>query len=427
MSRILILFFLLALASCQPNQTQVGSSSFVETDPAKAGFIPDRLSWIDKRIQSAIDSGEVAGTVAIIAKDGAIGYHKAFGQADIAAAKPMQKNSIFRIASMSKLVTVVCALMLYERGEFSMDTNLGDILPEFKEMQVLEGWDEKKKQFITKPAAKPIQMKQLFSHTSGIGYPVFSYVGRDGFLAANVQEAFPDMTVTLEENVKRIAKLPLIHEPGDQWTYGLNMDVLGRVIEVIDGRPFARFMKEELLDPLGLKDTGFALPQESWDRVVEVYRTEQGKLTPWGEFSRNFSNAHDEWWKRDAEKIAMGGAGIVSTAYDYARFLQMLVNDGELEGTRILGRKTVELLRRPLFRSFDGESLSMGLSVWVLDSEQDAYTSYSMGSYGWGGYFYTSYWVDPKEKLVAVIMNQVNPVESALNNDFITLTYSALK
>jgi CubicO group peptidase (beta-lactamase class C family) len=105
----------------------------------------------------------------------------------------------------------------------------------------------------------------------------------------------------------------------------------------------------------------------------------------------------------------------------------MLVNDGELEGVRILGRKTVELLHRPLFRSFDGESLSMGLSVWVLDNEEDAYTSYSMGSYGWGGYFYTSYWVDPKEKLVAVIMNQVNPVESALNSDFITLTYSALK
>jgi len=415
--------------SCNPSNQTTIHSDFYEGTPDQAGLIPDRLQRIDDRIQRSIDDGEVAGTVALIAKDGIIGYHKAFGKADIANQKPMEKSSLFRIASMSKLVTVVGALILFEQGQFNMNTNVKDILPEFSDPLIMKDWDDNKKEFITEKVKGPIKMKHLFSHTSGIVYPIFTSKGREGYQAAEVQDGFPTMDITLEEDIKRLATLPLAHEPGEKWTYGMNMDVLGRIIEVADGRPFSRFMEEEIFQPLGLNDTGFEVEERDWDRVVEVYTTVDNELQIFDQevTDRNAPHNSLQWWKKDSEKIALGGAGIVTTAYDYARFLQMLLNNGELDGVRILGRKTVELLRRPLFEDFGDESTAMGLSVWVLEEEENAYTQASIGSFGWGGYFYTSYWVDPQEKLVAVIMNQVSPTASSLNNDVTTLTYSALK
>ncbi len=427
---LLALFGFFYLTSCQELNDTVSYTEFQENDPAVAELLPERLGQVDQRIQSSIDKGEVAGTVAIIARNGTIGYHKAFGEANLAENKPMAKDALFRIASMSKLMTTVGALMLYEKGIFNMETALADILPEFRDPEVFEEWDEEERDFITRKAKNPILMKHILSHTSGIVYPIFSSEGREGYLAAGVQDGFPDMELTLEENIKRLATLPLAHDPGQKWTYGMNMDVLGRIIEVFDGRSFSQYMEEELFGPLGLEDTGFEVPEEDWDRVVEVYTTtEKGKLEVLDQevFDRQSPNNKANWWKRDAGIIALGGAGIISTAYDYARFLQMLVNDGELEGTRILGRKTVELLSRPLFPDFDGKSTAMSLSVWVLENPEGAYSPASIGSFGWGGYFYTSYWADPEENLVAVIMNQVNPAQSSLNTDFVTLTYAALE
>lgn len=426
---ITLVFAVFLLFSCKNTIEPSVVEDLYEGPPENAGLISERLANIDNRIQKSIDRGEVAGTVALIARDGVIGYHKAFGLADIANKKPMEKSSLFRIASMTKLVTVVGALMLFEQGYFTMDTNVKDILPEFGDPVIMKDWDEVKKEFITVKTKNPIKMKHLFSHTSGIVYPLFTNKGREGFLAARVQDGFPSMEITLEEDIKRLATLPLAHEPGEQWTYGMNMDVLGRIIEVIDGRPFAQFMEEELFAPLGLTDTGFEVAEADWDRVAEVYTTIDDKLQIFDQaiVDKNAPNNSAKWWTRDANKIALGGAGIITSALDYARFLQMLLNDGELDGSRILGRKTVELLRRPLFTKFGDESTDMGLSVWVLSEAANAYTPASIGSYGWGGYFYTSYWVDPQEMLVAVIMNQVSPTNSTLNNDFITLTYSAIE
>lgn len=429
-AQLLYFTFLVCLVcSCIYTNESTLVQEFYEGTPEKAGLISDRMANIDTRIQKSINNGEVAGTVAVIARDGVIGYHKAFGMADIANQKPMEKSSLFRIASMSKLMTVVGALMLFEKGNFTMDTNVKDFLPEFGDPVIMKDWDEAKKEFVTEKSKNPIKIKHLFSHTSGIVYPLFTSKGREGYLAAKVQDGFPNMEITLEEDIKRLAALPLAHEPGEQWTYGMNMDVLGRIIEVIDGRPFAQYMEEELFAPLGLTDTGFEVAREDWDRVAEVYTTIDDSLQVFDQdvVDKNAPNNTSNWWTRDANTIALGGAGIVTSAMDYARFLQMLLNEGELDGVRILGRKTVELLRRPLFTEFGDESTDMGLSVWVLSDYTNAYTPASIGSYGWGGYFYTSYWVDPQEKIVAVIMNQVSPTKSTLNNDFITLTYSALE
>ena len=430
MKKVIFLFIIILVSNCQMPDQKTAIPQFSDNTPDAAGLIPERLDAIDNAITNAIEKGEVAGTVALIARNGVIGYHKAFGMADMEAGIPMEKTHLFRIASMTKLMTVTGALILYERGHYTMDTKLSDILPEFNNPVVLVGWDETKKEFITKPADQTILMKHVFTHTSGIGYPGSNPVGREGYLTASIQSGWPNMEVTLEETIKKLAALPLEHNPGEKWTYGMGMDVLGRVIEVLDGRPFAQFMEEELFDPLGLHDTGFEVPEKDWDRVAQVYTAdENGKLQVHTQetFDKYAPHNYENWWKKDANIIANGGAGVVTSAYDYARFLQMLLNDGELEGVRILGRKTVELMRRPLYDSFGDKGTSFGLSVWVRSQATEAYSPFSIGSYGWGGYFYTSYWLDPEEKLVAVILNQVNPSRSTLNAKFETLTYSALK
>lgn len=418
------------LQSCQTPENFTLKSDFAEGTPEEAGLIPKRLNLIDQAIEAAIKNGEVAGTVAFIAKDGVISYHKAFGKADMEAGKDMTTGNLFRIASMSKLMTTVGALILFERGKYDLNTKLGDILFEFKNPAVLKGWDDKNKVFITKKANNPIRMKHVFTHSSGIGYPGSNLIGREEYLKAKIQSGWPNMEITLEENIKKLAALPLLHEPGEKWTYGMGMDVLGRMIEVLDGRPFAQFMEEELFMPLGLDDTGFEVPEKDWDRVAQVYTTDdEGKLVVHTQETFDELSPHNykNWWKKDANVIANGGAGIITTALDYARFLQMLVNDGKLDGVRILGRKTVELLRRPLFTPYGDESTDFGLSVYVVSNMFEAYSPKSIGSYGWGGYFYTNYWIDPQEKLVAVIMNQVNPAKSDLNDKFVTLTYSAIE
>ena len=399
------------------------------TKPSKAGFDAGRLKRIDKMIQGCIDKGEVPGAVALLMKDGKIGYHKAFGWADVESKKLLKKNSLFRIASMSKLITTVAALQLYEKAKYNMYTELGSILPEFKEQTILESWNNEKNEFVTKPAKKKIRMNQLFTHTSGIVYPVFTTKGRAGYMQAKITDAFPGNGETLEDNIRKLASVPLAHEPGEGHTYGMNMDVLGRVIEVLDGRPFAKYMSDEIFKPLDMDDTGFSIPSEDYDRLVSVYTIKDGKMAPFDEavFSERLPNNTPEWWKLNPDKIALGGAGIISTAYDYARFLQMLVDGGELDGKRILGRKIVDMISRGLHHNDPESSTSVGLSVSVVTNVEIHLSPESQGTFNWGGYFYTSFWVDPKEKFVGVLMSQINPGNSQMGGNFKLMAYSALK
>ena len=419
---IFVAALLIAISSGQ-------SKDLKNSNPSRAGFDSDRLKRIDKMIQDCIDREEVPGAVGILIKDGKIGYHKAFGWADIESKKPLKKDTLFRIASMSKLITTVAALQLFEKAEYNMFTELGSILPEFKEQTVLESWDGEKQAFATQPAKKKIQMNQLFTHTSGIVYPIFTYKGRAGYMKEKIIDAFPGENISLEENIKRLAGVPLAHEPGEGQTYGMNMDVLGRVIEVLDGRPFAKYMREEIFTPLNMKDTGFAVPKNKWDRVSSVYTTKDGKLSLFDEsvFDERAPNNKPEWWKRNPDKIALGGAGLISTAIDYALFLQMLVNGGELDGKRILGRKTVEMISRGVHQSNPESSTASGLSVGVVTNSEKHLHPESQGSFSGGGYFYTSFWVDPKEKFIGILLSQINPGYSQMAGNFKLMSYSALK
>ena len=397
--------------------------------PSKAGFDGERLERIDRMIQGCIDRKEVPGAVAILVRNGKIAYHKAFGWADIASKKPLKNDSLFRIASMSKLITTVGALQIYEKGHYYMHTELGSVLPEFKEQQILESWNTEKGVFVSRPAQKKILMNQLFTHTSGIVYPVFTSKGRAGYMKSKITDAFPGGDVTLEDNIKRLASVPLAHEPGEGYTYGMNMDVLGRIIEVLDGRPFAKYMRDEIFTPLDMKDTGFSIPKKKYKRMVTVYTTKNGKMELFDDqvFAERLPNNTPEWWKRNPDKIALGGAGIISTVYDYACFLQMLVNDGELGGKRILGRKTVEMISRELYKSTPDSSTSIGLSVSVVSDTNKHLHPESEGTYSWGGYFYTSFWVDRKEKFVGVLMSQINPGQSKMAANFKLMAYTSLK
>ena len=419
---IFVAALLIAISSGQ-------SKDLKNSNPSRAGFDSDRLKRIDKMIQDCIDREEVPGAVGILIKDGKIGYHKAFGWADIESKKPLKKDTLFRIASMSKLITTVAALQLFEKAEYNMYTELGSILPEFKEQTVLESWDGEKQAFAAQTAKKKIQMNQLFTHTSGIVYPIFTYKGRAGYMKEKIIDAFPGENISLEENIKRLAGVPLAHEPGEGQTYGMNMDVLGRVIEVLDGRPFAKYMREEIFTPLNMKDTGFAVPKNKWDRVSSVYTTKDGKLSLFDEsvFDERAPNNKPEWWKRNPDKIALGGAGLISTAIDYALFLQMLVNGGELDGKRILGRKTVEMISRGVHQSNPESSTASGLSVGVVTNSEKHLHPESQGSFNGGGYFYTSFWVDPKEKFIGILLSQINPGYSQMAGNFKLMGYSALK
>ena len=422
MSKFILFLLLLILIPFLANALDV-------VEPKVAGFIPNRLDWIDSMVQECVNQQELPGAVAILVKNGRIGYFKSFGFADIDSQKPMGKTAMFRIASMSKLITTVAALQLYERGHYHMETPLGSILPEFDQPEVFISWDEDKQTFQTEPARKKIRMKHLFTHTSGIVYPIFTDKGRSGYMKAKITDAFPDGSIDLAENIRRLASVPLAHQPGDGYTYGMNMDVLGRVIEVIDGRPFDRYMREEIFRPLGMIDTGFSIPDDKQDRIVSVYTTRNGEMKPFDEqvMAEQASNNFKEWWKLDADKIALGGAGIISTTYDYALFLQMLVNKGQLNGQRILGRKTVELISRGVYSQGAESTTAIGLSVSVVVNEKGHYRPDSVGTFVGGGYFYTSFWVDPKEQMIGVLMSQINPSNSQVGGNFKIMAYAALE
>ena len=433
------IIFALFLSTCLFSQSV--DYGFKYKNPVDVGIDQFYLNKIDSLIKSKIEKNEVAGTSAMIVKDGAIVYEKTFGLSDIETKKSLDKNTIFAIASMSKLMTSVGALILFDRGLFTMNTELSTILPEFSNPDIFISFNKKTGRFKTKKADKPILMRHLFTHTSGIVYPLFTEdeFGRQGYLRANIQEAYPDMSITLEQNIINLSKVPLMHEPGEGWTYGMNMDVLGRVIEVLDGRPFARFMKEELFDPLKLANTSFSLNESKWNNVSKIYSDNDGGELKLFECCPNYSekelknipNLHGfsiDHYKKDVNKIAMGGADIMSTPYDYAKFLYMILNDGKIHNKQIISKKTSHLIYKPLETLFDAEnqSTAMGLSVSVVIDESKIYSRESTGTFSWGGYFYTHYWADPKENLIGVIMSQVAPTESSLNNEFQHLVYSSL-
>ncbi|HNP35763.1 MAG TPA: serine hydrolase domain-containing protein [Woeseiaceae bacterium] len=400
-----------------------------DTPSVDAGFSTARLARVDRGIESAIAEQQIAGAVALIQRHGKTVYFKASG--DAGPGKAMRTDTLFRIASMTKPITSTAVMMLFEEGRFLLDDPIGRYLPEFdRDMQVVrhtaEGYE-------LDPAKGPITIRQLLTHTSGISYRFMAEPPLDKVYAdANVDDGIGKGSQDLGAAIAALATLPLAHHPGEGWTYGLSTDVLGRLVEVLAGQPFGEFLAERIFTPLGMHDTYFSVPQSRQGRISAVYRQDaSGRLV---RIRDGKQDDGQEEFSVDApysgdNPYQSGGAGLVSSAADYARFAQMILNGGELDGRRLLGRKTVELMTsdqigRYGISSFDGQGFALGFS-----SDGGPAASGAIGSpgvIGWSGYYNTTFWIDPEEQLVAVLMTQRYPFGIDLLEKFRVLVYQAI-
>jgi CubicO group peptidase (beta-lactamase class C family) len=425
-----VLLCLAFLALCRPAIAEEPLKISLQ----KAGLAADKLQRIDALFKDAVEKRQIAGAVVLLSRQGNVGHLRGIGMQDAEAKTPMTPDTIFRIASMTKPVTSVAAMMLVERGDLKLDEPISKYLPEFKEMKVLVPGkaNEKLKYYTTVPAERAITIHHLLTHTSGITYGFFGkpFLG-DLYRDAGVSDGLVQTEGTIGDNVKRLAKLPLLHQPGSGWEYGLNSDVLGRVIEVASGKDLDTFFRDEITRPLKMNDTHFFLPDEKRDRLAALYAPNEDKtIARVGEepvkagrlvYSANFHY-------KGPRTFFSGGAGLVSTASDYARFLQMLLNGGQLDGVRLLKAETVkQITANQIGQLSVGQGVRFGYGFGILADAGKAKDVASVGTYNWGGIFNTSFWVDPEKKLIGVMMTQLYPSgHLTLANDFKKRAYECL-
>lgn len=404
-------------------------AQFADSDPLDStGFVPERLGRIDAVINAEIASGKIPGAVALVARNGQLAYFKSFGFADIDAQTPMQKDNIFRLASMTKAITSVGAMILYERGLFQLNDPVSKYIPEFADMQVVSEVDANGDVSATAPATVQIKIVDLFTHTSGISYPFASNSVQKSYVDAGIIDGMTSRDITLEAQMKLLSTQPLLFEPGSDYVYGLGLDLLGYLIEVISGKPLDQFFTEEIFTPLNMLDSHFYLPKSSTDRLVTLYaEAGQERLTVSRGHESNIILDNPRYPAGDGQSYFSGGAGVSSTAYDYARFIQMLLNNGELDGSQILSRKSVELMQSARIDSDGDQITDFGLGFEIIVDPAKTGELGSIGSYSWSGAFLTSYWIDPSENLIAVFMSQVRPSQSDIRAKFNTMVYQALE
>ena len=404
-------------------------AQFAESDPLDStGFVQERLGKIDAVINAEIASGKIPGAVALVARNGKIAYFKSFGFADIDAQTPMQKDSIFRLASMTKAITSVGAMILYERGLFQLNDPVSKYIPEFADMQVVSEMDANGDVSARVPAAAQIKIIDLFTHSSGISYPFASNSVQKSYVDAGVIDGMTSRDITLADQMKLLATQPLLFEPGSGYVYGLGLDLLGYLIEVVSGKPLDQFFTEEIFTPLNMQDSYFYLPNSKSDRLVTLYAEvgEEGLTVSRGHES-NIILDNPRYPAGEIHSYFSGGAGVSSTAFDYSRFIQMLLNNGELDGSGILSRKSVDLMQSPRIDSSGDQIPDFGLGFEVIVDPAKVGELGSIGSYSWSGAFLTSYWIDPSENLIAVFMSQVRPSQSDIRAKFNTMVYQALE
>ena len=393
-------------------------------DPAALGFDAKRLERLDGVIEREIDGGRLAGAVMLVKRDGQDAVLKAYGKSDVQHNFAMQADAIFRIASMSKALTTVAALMLYEEGRFMLNDPVGKFIPEFAKSVVAvppPAGSPADLKYVTVPAKRAITIHDLMTHTAGLTYG--DMLAIDDYKKAKLYGWYlVDHDETIGDAMKRLATLPLSAQPGEGFNYGYGTDLLGYLVEVVSGQPLDQFIAERITQPLKMVDTSFYLPPEKASRLAVVYGLEQGKLV------REEDSAKTDFIS-GPRKLFSGGAGLLSTASDYGRFLQMLLNDGELDGVRLLSPRTVALMHiNHTGDLFTWDTKSFGLGFWVNDRPGRYGELVGEGAYGWGSAYFPQYFVDPKEKLVAILMTQLRPEGgSNLNQRFKVTIYQALK
>lgn len=401
----LLLLFVWATALGGQTKSSHKSPPLMEAMPENVGMSTERLARIDAMCREAVADGQVPGIVALVARKGKIVFHKAYGMADAQANKAMDRDAIFRIASQSKAITSTAVMMLWEEGKFQLDDPVSKYIPEFKDAQVLTGFHYADTTYNSEPARRPITIRHLLTHTSGLGYGVIDGDERFRMLykKAGITDLFTTENISIGESVRKLATLPLHHHPGEAYTYSEGLDVLGYFVEVMSGMPFDEFLRTRLFEPLGMKDTWFYLPADKAGRLVAVQEQKDGA---WRRFPTTFYDP--DYPIKGARRFFSGGAGLSSTAHDYATFLQMYLNGGELNGVRILSRTTVQVIMgNQTGDLFGGGSSYYGLAFGVQTQQgQDRGGKGSKGTFDWGGYFNTQYFADPEEGIIGILMKQ---------------------
>jgi CubicO group peptidase (beta-lactamase class C family) len=391
--------------------------------PESQGMSSERLGRLHAEIERFVDEGQHAGAISLVARNGKIVDWRTYGKRDLEAGLPMEKDTICRIYSMSKIVTSVAALILLEEARFKLDDPVGDYLPELAHMKVMTGGTAEKP--LLADAKNPITIKHLFTHTSGLTYDFGDGTIDRIYKAARIWES-----PSLDEFVRRVSTVPLVNEPGERFTYSVSIDVLGALVERLSGRSLPDFMSDRLFRPLGMKDTGFFLSEAARPRVASVYEQgPAGRLQP----AKGLRDGEPVTALHTAPTLASGGGGLYSTTGDYARLMQMLLNGGQLDGVRVLSRKTVELMManhlnhmpRATYSSNESEGFGLGGSVRV-DLAKGGVLG-SVGQFGWTGAATTYANLDPQEKTLALLFVQHLPYdEHKIFWRFSTLFYQAI-
>ncbi|MCP5107928.1 MAG: serine hydrolase [bacterium] len=395
---------------------QVPGQGLPTAKPEDAGLSSTRLARIKPVMQGYVDRGKLAGLMTMVARQGKVVHFETYGRMD--TGKEMRHDTIFRIASMTKPVTSVAVMMLYEEGYFQLYDPVSKFIPEFKKVKVFSKMD-RDKPVLVEPK-RPMTIRDLLTHTSGLTYGFFGKTPvNEMYRSAGLYNG------TLKEMIPKLSELPLLYQPGTRWHYSMSTDVLGYLVEVISGKPLDEFLEERIFKPLKMKDTGFYVPKEKLNRFAARYGLKDGHLKVIEK--PGTSN------KTKAPKFLSGGGGLLSTAPDYIRFAQMLLNKGQLEGVRILGRKTVELMTMnhlpdeflPIHPVLSGKGFGLGFAV-LVDVPRFQITG-SEGEFEWRGIYNTFFWVDPAEELVAILMTQFSPyLYYPVHDEFRVLTYQAI-
>jgi CubicO group peptidase (beta-lactamase class C family) len=366
-----------------------------------------RLARIDTLVNSYVGKGWVPGVVTLVVKDGEIVQYNGYGLADMESKKPMQKDDLFRIASQTKAIVSTAIMILYEEGKLTLDEPIADFLPAWRHPSVLNEFHPSDTTYTTIPAKRDITFRDLLTHTGGLDY---AGIGTEKMRAIYAKAGIPAglgvLQYSLRERMDALAKLPLGTQPGEKWTYSLSIDVLGCLVEVISGKNLEQFCMERILRPLGMKDTYFNVPASKASRLTTVYMEDSAHhIVRW---TKERTTIDPDYPVKEKHYFS-GGAGLTSTAYDYAIFLQTMLNGGIYNGVRILSPRTVQMMTSgQLTFTRDGFD-NFGLGFGITSELSGARGPSNAGSFYWGGFFGTTYWADPKAGLVCLIMTQENP------------------
>jgi CubicO group peptidase (beta-lactamase class C family) len=382
------------------------SPPLAEANPSTVGISAERIKKIDQMLEEAVIQGQVPGLVAMIVRNGKIVYHSAKGQADVETGRAMTKDAIFRIASQTKAITSTAVMMLWEEGKFRLDDPISKYIPEFKNPQVLRQFQYADTSYTVAPATREITIRHLLTHTSGLGYGIIDGDERMRMIyqKAGIIDLYTTENISIGDNVRKLAKLPLHHNPGEKFTYSEGLDVLGYLVEILSGMPFDEFLRKRLFEPLDMQDTWFYLPDTKAGRLVSIHR-KRNEL--WEKYPTTFYDPN--YPISGAKRFFSGGAGLSSTAKDYATFLQLYLNGGELNGKRILSKTTIAMMMENQIGDLLGNPGSrhygLAFGVTTLKGMGEGGNG-SEGTFDWGGYFNTSYFADPNEKIIGIILKQ---------------------